>query len=287
MGIDVSATNVVTVNDQHENGVDTSAAGNPTRTRFKGIPVLHVLRRNTRGRRRDDGNPLVHALKGRKGFSIMPHWKGVVMARAQAILAAAAGDLQGFDFVMPMPSSSPFCAEFAALVAVAANAPILEPDFLRKRKVGEMLAEAKASPPSVGKRWRTALASQMHSWEGANPDATYQAKDVDVHLRQFFDAFTLDGDVPNLQDRRILVVDDVFATGSSLSAMRHTRGPARRAGFGGVLPQRPLGRHVLRTLTIRYVFHISTSSKWSDPRPCINLRVVKYQAGRQNPAGPR
>lgn len=37
MGIEVSAQKVVTINDQHENGVDTSVDGKPSRGRFKGI----------------------------------------------------------------------------------------------------------------------------------------------------------------------------------------------------------------------------------------------------------
>jgi hypothetical protein len=49
MGIDVSVAKVVTINDQHENGVDTSVDGNPSRTRFKAIPLLHVFSRNRHG----------------------------------------------------------------------------------------------------------------------------------------------------------------------------------------------------------------------------------------------
>lgn len=220
MGIDVSATNVVTVNDQHENGVDLSLGGHISFGRFKAIPTAHVFSRNARGRRRDDGNPLVHALKGRKGFSIMPFWKNVIIRRARERLASAPAALQGFDFVMAMPSSSPFCAEFAVLVADALNAPILEPDFLRKRLVGEVLTEAKANPPAVKKRWKTAFASQLHTWEGMNPEAVYQAKNVDVHLRPLFRAFAVDGEVPDMQGKRVLVIDDVFATGSSLLSMQ-------------------------------------------------------------------
>jgi len=223
MGIEVSADKVVTLNDQHQNGVDTSVDGNPTKGRFRGIPLLHVFSRNQRGARRDDGNPLIHALKGRKGFSILAHWRGQVMFRAKAILEKASEQLEGFDYVLPMPSSSPFCAEFAGLVAQVSCAPILNPDFLRKRRVDEVLAEAKANPPMVG-RLKTALASQLNAWAKTNPKAIYQAKDVDLKLRLFFNPFALEGEAPELQGKRVLIVDDIFATGSSLASVREIVG---------------------------------------------------------------
>jgi len=224
MGIEVSADKVVTLNDQHQNGVDTSVDGNPAKGRFRGIQLLHVFSRNQRGARRDDGNPLIHALKGRRGFSIAAHWQSQVMCRAKAILEKAAEQFQGFDYVLPMPSSSPFCAEFAELVAQATCAPILNPDFLRKRRVEEVLAETKANPPKVVGRLKTALASQLYAWEKTNPKAIYQAKDVDVGLRRFFNAFALEGEAPDLQGKRVLIVDDVFATGSSLASLREIVG---------------------------------------------------------------
>lgn len=222
MGIEVSAAKAVTINDQHENGVDTSVAGNPSRTRFQGMPLLHVFGRNRRGQRRDDGNPLVHALKGRRGYSILPFWKGQLMARARTILEASREDLENFDFVLPLPSSSPFCAEFAAMVSDVSGTPILDPTFLRKRTVGEVLAEAKANPPArMSSRQRSVWGSQMHAWEGTNPDALFQAKDTEIALRPLFRAFAVDGDGPDLTQTRVLVVDDIFATGSSLASARN------------------------------------------------------------------
>lgn len=220
MGIEVSATKVVTINDHHEKGVDTSVAGNPTRGKFKGITLLHVFRRNQKGDRKDDGNPLIHALKGRKGYSITAFWKGRLTARARDILTGVAQDLQGFDHCLPMPSASPFCAEFAQMVSAVSGAPILAPTFLRKRTVGELLAEIQVHPPNIKASLKQTFTSQLHAWQGADPNATYQAKDIDVALRQYFSPFTLVGDPPDLKGRKILIVDDVFATGSSLASVR-------------------------------------------------------------------
>jgi hypothetical protein len=221
MGIDVSVAKVVTINDQHENGVDTSVDGNPSRTRFKAIPLLHVFSRNRRGQRRDDGNPLIHALKARRGFSIAPFWKTQLMGRAREILVASASDLADFDFVMPLPSSSPFCAEFAAMVSDVSGTPILDQSFLRKRTVGEVLGDAKANPPAkISGRQRRAWGSQLHAWENTHPNALFQAKEIDIVLRPLFKAFAIDGDAPDVAQKRLLIVDDIFATGSSLASAR-------------------------------------------------------------------
>ncbi len=220
MGIDVSATKVVTVNDQHENGVDTSIGGNPTKGKFKGIALVHVFSRNQKGPRRDDGHPLIHAVKGRRGFSITPAARRQLDYRAQVILANVAADLQGFDQVLPIPSSSPFCAQFAQMVANVAGAPILDAAFLRKCTVGQVLAAVQANPPKVRPGLKSALNAQLHAWQGMDPAATYQAKDVDVGLRQFFAPFALNGAPPALAGQKVLIVDDVFATGSSLVCVR-------------------------------------------------------------------
>jgi hypothetical protein len=220
VGIDVSAAKVVTINDHHENAVDTSVDRNPTRSGFKGIPLLHVFSRNQMGPRRDDGNPLVHALKGRRGFTIMPYWKNQLLGRAKAILAKVEGELKEFDFILPIPSSSPFCGEFADLISEVSGVPVLPSNFLRKRLVGELLAENQATPPKMRAGLKQPFAAQMYAWGEMDPAATYQAKDIDLRLRLLFRAFDLEGDVPDIAGKRILVVDDIFASGSSLSSVR-------------------------------------------------------------------
>jgi len=75
MGIDVSDKKAVSLNDQHQNGVNTTIKDNPTKSYLKGVQLLHVFSRNQNGSRRDDGNPLIFALKGRRGFTITTFWE--------------------------------------------------------------------------------------------------------------------------------------------------------------------------------------------------------------------
>jgi len=220
VGIEVSVTKVVTINDQHEEGVDTSIAANPTRGKTKGLPVLHVFSRNSKGGRRDDGNPLIHALKGKRGFSIQPFWESQLLMRAANVLQKAGSELQGFDYCVPVPSSSPFCYKFANVVSHVCGAPVLNPTFVRKKYVGEVLADAQMSPPKVRQGLKVAYTSQLHAWEKLDPNANYQAKDVEVALRHLFSPFTTTGNPPDLSGKKVLIIDDLFASGSSLLSMR-------------------------------------------------------------------
>lgn len=221
MGIDISTAKAVSINDTHENGVDTSLERNPTGGRLQGIPLFHVFKRNYKGKRRDDGNPLIHALKGRSGFTITPFWKAQLMRRADIILGKLSGDLKDFDCCVPIPSSSPFCTEFAARVSDCAGIPLLMPCFLRKRSVGEVLHDSTTSPPKLRPAQRGAFTSQLNTWKATDLSAPFQAKHVDTSIRTLFDAFALTGEPPDLEKKRVLMVDDLLATGSSALSVRN------------------------------------------------------------------
>lgn len=219
MGISVSGK-VVSINDTNEEGVDTSIAGNPTSRIFQGIQLHHLFSRSGKTGRKDDGNPLIHALKGKNGFTIMPFWKTKIITRADRILEKMKPDLAGFTHCMPIPSSSPFCAEFAGLVSDKLALPILESAFFRKKTVSEMLSGIKAHPPKVRKGQRTAYNGQLNTWQLLPDDAVCEAKHVDTRIRLLFDFFLVLPDAPRLDKHRILVVDDIFSSGSSILSVR-------------------------------------------------------------------
>lgn len=219
MGISV-AGKAVSINDMHEEGVDTSVARNPTSRIFQGIELHHMFSRSGKTGRKDDGNPLIHALKGRYGFTITPFWKAQLMGRADLILDKAQAKLAGFTHCMPIPSSSPFCSEVTDLVANKLGLPVLQPTFFRKKTVREMLDGLAAHPPKVRKGQKTAYNGQLNTWQ-ALPDATIcEAKNVDTNIRLLFDFFVLLPDALRLEGQRILIVDDIFSSGSSVLSVR-------------------------------------------------------------------
>ncbi|GAB2206276.1 hypothetical protein ROS1_30920 [Roseibium sp. ROS1] len=220
MGIEVAQSKAVRINDLHEKGVDTSVEANPTRGSLDGIPVIHAFKRNQRGNRRDDGNPLIYALKGRNGYSITPFWKTQIMRRAKQILEKVQSDLQGFDLCLAIPSSSSFCNEFSSLVAGIAQVDILASDFLRKKNIGEILEDFRGGDRKVRPGQKKPLQTLIDALEKDDQNTVFQAKKVNTRIRTLFDAFTTCGECPDVTGKRILIVDDIISTGSSVQSIR-------------------------------------------------------------------
>jgi hypothetical protein len=142
------------------------------------------------------------------------------MGRADLILEKVQSNLAGFTHCMPIPSSSPFCSEVTDLFANRLELPILQPTFFRKKTVQEMLVGLQAHPPKVRKGQKTAYNGQLNTWQ-ALPGATVcEAKNVDTTIRLLFDFFLLLPGAARLDGQRILIVDDIFSSGSSVLSVR-------------------------------------------------------------------
>jgi hypothetical protein len=135
-------------------------------------------------------------------------------------LASVREEYVDIDYCLPVPSSSSFCGKFAALVAHVLEKPILDPTFVRKKRLGELLSEIEVNPPKVRPALRTAYTSQLHAWQNNDPFAEYEAKEVDMSLRLLFNMFIREGEAPDIVEKKILIIDDLFATGSSVVSMR-------------------------------------------------------------------
>ncbi len=173
MGIEVSATKAVSINVTHEHGVDTSIARNPAVLKFAGMFLMHIFRRNQRGTRADDGNPLIYAVKKLNSFTITPHWESWLFRRALAIVTKQQADLARYNVCIPVPSSSPFCGRFADVIANHLGIPVIVPDFIKKRTIGAVLAEALANPAKVRQGLQDDYKKQLQTWGAVNGDGTY------------------------------------------------------------------------------------------------------------------
>ena len=234
MGIDVSNAKAVSVNEHHEHGVDTSLEGNPSSARLGKLPLVHVFRRNQRGHIDGDGNPLIYALKGLRGYSITLHWERWLFRRAIEILAKEPELLARFEVCIPIPSSSSLCSRFAAVVAEHLEIPLIVPDFIRKRTVGTVLADARENRPRMRPGQIGDFDTQLEIWAATDGLALYKAKDIPVSIRMLFQPLETVADAPDLHRQKVLVVDDLYATGSSIESMRNLLAH-RNAGELGAL----------------------------------------------------
>lgn len=222
MGINISATNFVTLDHTHQKRVDTSLENNPTFSKVGGIHVHHVFRRNNDGDKDRDGNPLIKALKGMGQFKILPMYRTQIMDRAREILENFAVDLD-IDAVMPMPSSYPFASEVAELVCHVTQKEPIEPSFIRKRTVGEMLDEYDGNiPANLNKRRAKMFKDQLYDWRAAHQSAPGQLvamKRIEPKIRYCFQPLALSDGAPDIGGRKVLVVDDLMSSGSSIRSV--------------------------------------------------------------------
>ncbi|WP_162150339.1 phosphoribosyltransferase family protein [Asticcacaulis sp. AC460] len=218
MGLNITEDKVVEFDDSHQKRVDTSFESNPRVGKVGQLKVYHLLRRNKTGDQDRDGNPLIYALKEMYGYRIAPVDRQRFIERAAAVLERI-NDQIAADFIMPVPSSKPFCAEFAQIVADVTGIPYLDSAFIRKRTVGEMLAQYGDNvPKQLNKSASTRYKALIAGWRDAHARQMVSMKDIDTKIRPHFDPLALTEDVPNIKGARIIIVDDLMSSGSSLTS---------------------------------------------------------------------
>ena len=222
MGIDVfdnQKPRSVTLNPTHEKRVVTSVASNPSRSTVGDISVVNVFRRTKTGDAERDGNPLIYALKGINGYTILPFWRMQIMGLATQILTGIKAELTMFDHVIAVPSSNAFCSNFAALVSQATGVPLLPGTFIHKRTVGQMLAGFPAIPTTVRKQDRQAFGRQLKEWRGLPAGSAVSMKLINPSIRPHLDPFTTTEQGPDLAGQNILIVDDLLSSGASIASV--------------------------------------------------------------------
>lgn len=220
MGINISGTNFVTLDHTHQRRVDTSIENNPTRDNIGDLVAYHIFRRNKDGDPDRDGNPLVKAMKGMGGYRVIPLYRDQVMTRAREVLMKFSGQLE-VDMVMPMPSSYGLSQEVAELVCQVTGREYLSPSFIRKRTIAEMLAEYDGNVPDhLNSRLTKFYKDQLYTWKRMKPGQYVSMKEIETKIRTCFQPLVLGGhNVPNIEGSRVLVVDDLMASGSSLASV--------------------------------------------------------------------
>lgn len=218
MGLNVYDNGAVMFDDTHQKRVNTSLQDNPTVSQVGGIKVRHVYRRNRTGDRDRDGNPLIYALKGMNGYSIVPMYRTMFMNQAAEILTTFVDELR-VDAIVPVPSSKAFCGEFTALVGQVAGIPVVQPDFLGKRTVAEMLAQyGDKLPDGLSGTALKSYKSQLADWRRLSGGQLVSMKDLDTHIRPYFDPLAMRGDATHISGLRVIIADDLVSSGASISA---------------------------------------------------------------------
>lgn len=214
-GIDVDMINkVVKFNDSHENHVDTSLGNNPT-TSGKATAVFK--RKKDINRELPDGNPLLYAMKGMKGWSISTEDVNKIWYRIDQILDKINNE---YDIVLIPGSNSSLVNTFSDHVASKfKNIEILHNCFL-KRTVDEVIEDI--NWVDFTSEERDEVTDGFKKMKGNYFEAKYFPK----HLAYKFEGsiFRTNPEISGskLVNKRILVLDDVVSSGLSLSSCAKT-----------------------------------------------------------------
>lgn len=227
MGIDVDAAKVVTLNPAHEQRVVTDPARALSAITLKGMDVVSLFARRRVGHDEDDGNPLIYALKGRKGYTIPSADLRKFLAIAQQLLPRAIADRE-FDLVVPLPSSAAVANKLGLRAARSRGVlPILP--CLHKATIADVLAAAPALD-AVKARDRGWYTTQLARLQQVAPDETIEMKTVPLRVRPYFTPIAGNALAGGCAGRHILLVDDIVGSGASLLAARDALLAAGAAG---------------------------------------------------------
>lgn len=238
MGIDVSDTRVVTFNPDHERRVVTDIARRPPHQTLGTLQVVSVFARKKVAADDLDGNPLIYALKGKAGYTIPYGSFRAIHQRAAAILPVALGGID-YDMVVPLPSSSAVAAIVAERASrLAGRCPIVR--CLAKSTFGEVLHTA---PPvhMVESRFRRDYRRQLADMQKAGPSATFEMKKVKSALRGYFRPVNATVDAAAVTGRRVLLVDDILGSGTTMIAAAQSLGAFAPLDIAGLTLMGKLG----------------------------------------------
>ena len=213
MGIDVDHAKVVTFNGTHEHRVVTDPARPFPIDQIGDLRISSIFQRRTTRLDNHDGNPLIYALKSKFGYTIPNVDLKEILSRAREILPHALADVP-FDVVVPLPSSSPVAMRLGVR-ASRLSGGCLVLTCLDKATVAHVLA---AAPPvgHVAKRMRNAYTTALANMQLRPGAALFEMKFVRSPIRHYFVPVVTNHLAVQCAGRRVLLVDDILGSGTSL-----------------------------------------------------------------------
>ncbi len=234
MGFVVDAGNrLVTVDHSHNHYCVTKPEGNPVELMLTNTLKVTSIFARTKGKRdrRDpgDNSPMLYVIKGLHELRTTPRDIALLCASFRKILPVYTANGFTWDWIVPLPSSSPVCLRFAKRVLKQTQCGSCYPDALHKLTAGNVLANL--NNLNITSRERTQVRSDINRFIKANgAGAFFQIKSVNVALRHHINPLAW-GSVPlgTNPPKNILLIDDMVTSGTSLvnaEAILKSRYPA-------------------------------------------------------------
>lgn len=164
-----------------------------------------------------DGNPLIYALKGINGYHIDESQK-TILSNLIIRMVPLCFQPEDFDCIVSVPSSSTVSPSLSQCASRLLGIEMLGAEILGKISNAEayemLLGRRAAFANSRDKREFNDLYERLRLLP---PGGSFKLKDVSVRLRSIFQPIKImDPSIGYVSGKRVLIVDDVLATGQSL-----------------------------------------------------------------------
>lgn len=203
-------------------------------------PVISIFGRNTRGSdSRQDGNPLVYALKGEGGWSFKSEVDKEKILDQALKVAKNLFSKHPIDTIVFAPSTNPLNRQIAEIVKQACPQAVMLPNtVIQKKKTKDVFSWLDYSwiryilgrfdPNTRGfgndpLKWREYIDTQEKLMDMFSHDmgSTFTYHSLPLHYRQAIPQSAEVGDIcgqdVHLNDKNVAIIDDTLTTGKTLS----------------------------------------------------------------------
>ena len=239
MGINIK-NGSVTYDGTHEKNLNTSTSKNPRTTIKDGIKVISIFQR-LKDENRKDGNPLIHALKGHPNYRTTLHDIIQLSKNGRKIISQVPNHFAAPDFIIPVPSGTPINQMLSTRICRAyKNSPTIVTSGFRKSTLQEALNNL-PRVEDIDTKLKKDFTSSLNTLQKGDLNAPIQMKLVKKSVSHYFSPILSTGQIHFSQDARILFVDDLYSSGTTLrSTISALNIPFRRGQVGAAVLLSPI-----------------------------------------------
>jgi hypothetical protein len=230
-GIDIdNESKTVSFNSGHENNIDTSILLNPTYDEINGIPIISIFKRKD-NLDKTDGNPLIYALKNKRGWKFQNPQQDILNLLKQFIRISEKIKPE-YEAIITVPSGNPLNTHFLHRLNKIIKAKVKVTDYLSKLNADDVWEDyvdwgrLKRDFSAEYEKTKAELLRYFKKMESENDNMFSFRYISNVKLRKYITKTMWVENpeeqikyAPFINDKNILILDDTISSGASISEM--------------------------------------------------------------------